>query len=128
VAEPPEERDVDVEPMQRLPQLEPYHARTEDRNRGRQMVPAEDVVVDDQAVAGRPQQGRQRRRRAGGDHRPREFDRRVIVDGKRAVVDEAGVSAHVIRFGDCIDAIQDKADEAVAFALHARHHRLAVDP
>jgi hypothetical protein len=52
VSQPPEQRDVDVEPMQRLPELEADDAGTEDRNRARQIVPVEDVVVDDEAIAG----------------------------------------------------------------------------
>jgi hypothetical protein len=103
MAEPAEKRDVDAEPMERLPELEPDHAGAEDGDGARQIVPAEDVVIDDEAIAGATQHGRQPRRGAGGDDRPRELDRRVIVDRERPVVDEARVSAHVIRFGDCVD-------------------------
>jgi hypothetical protein len=51
----------------------------------------------------------------------------VIVDGQRAIVDEVRVAADVIRLRDRVHAFDHEADEAVALALHARHHRAAVD-
>ncbi len=49
------------------------------------------------------------------------------VDVERAVVDEAGVAADAVGLGNRLDAVEHEADEAVALALDARHHRPAVD-
>ena len=51
-----EHADAHAQPMQRLAELEADHAGAEDGDRARQVVPVEDVVVDDEAIAGGAQQ------------------------------------------------------------------------
>ena len=126
----PEQADVDAEPMKRLAELEADHAGAEDRDRARQVVPGEDVVVDDEAIAGGAQQRRDRGRGAGGDDGAAEA--RCACGGASTssgpVVDETRVAdGSGPPPGSSVDAIEHEPDEAVALALHARHHGLAVD-
>ena len=128
VAAAAEDARRDAEPVQRLPELEADHARAEDGDRARQVVPVEDVVVDDEAIARGAQDRRDRRatsrwRSPPGRTRSRVWSSTV----ERAVVDETRVAADAVRRRDRVDAFEHEADEAVALALHARHHRLAVD-
>ena len=51
----------------------------------------------------------------------------MVADFERPVVDEARVAADAVGFGNRGHAVEHEADEAVALALHARHHRRAVD-
>ena len=116
-----------AEPMQGLTELQADHARTEHGHRARQIVPVEHVVVDHQAVACRPQQRRNARRGAGGDHRLCEGDANGLSHLQRVVVEKAGVAAQRVRCGDGIDALEHEPDEAVTLALDPRHDGAAVD-
>ena len=46
---------------------------------------------------------------------------------QRVVVDEARVAQQALLGGPGLHRLDDEADEAVALAAHARHHRAAVD-
>ncbi len=122
-----EHLDADAEPVQRLPEFESDDTGTEHRDAFRQVGELEDLVIRDQALAERRPDRRIARRRAGRDHDRLRVDRRGAIDRQRVVVDERGVAEELVGFRNLVDAAGDEADEAVAFALHPRHHRLAVD-
>ena len=127
-AAPAEDLDANAQPAeQRLAELEADDARPEHRNALGQVVELEDLVVGDQPVAERVPRRRKGRRGAGGDDDRLRDDRRTAVDRQRVVVDEGRATEDLVGRRDLVDAARDEADEAVAFALHALHHGLAVD-
>jgi hypothetical protein len=57
----------------------------------------------------------------------RAVDARAASTCERVAIDELRVAADAVRLGNALDAVEHEAHEAVALALHARHHLAAVD-
>jgi hypothetical protein len=112
--------------MQRLAELEADDARPEYRDAPRQRGPFEQRLVRDEARPERRPRGGKGGRRPRGDHGGGGLDRDV-ADGERRVVDEARVTDDLVGVGDRIDALRYEADETIALAPHACHHRGTVD-
>src|SRR6266446_2498161 len=113
--------------MQGLAQLEADHARAEYRGRAGQLIPAKDVVVDDQLVAQPAPRRWHTWRGAGGDHRASKIDRRIVIDDDSSSSDEARMTQNAARKWDRFDAIEDKPDKTIALAFHARHDGTTID-
>ncbi|SVK47565.1 Uncharacterised protein [Acinetobacter baumannii] len=122
-----EDFGVDAEAVQRLPQLQPDHAGAEYRHGLRQVIPVEQIVIDDQAIAQFIPRRRPAGARAGGDHDALRHDARMVIDLQRVVVDKAGIALNFVGGRDLVHAFQHEADETIAFAFDARHHLASVD-
>ena len=110
-----------------MPQLEPDDAGAEYRYGLRQIIPVEQIVVDDQTIAQFVPRRRPAGAGTGGDHDALRHDARMLVDLQRVVVDKAGIALNFVAGRDLVHAFQHEADEAIAFAFDARHHFAPVD-
>jgi len=118
--------------VQRLAKFEADDAGAEHGDRRRQILPVEDVVVDDQPIAGSAQHRRQVGRGAGGDHRAAELDGEgdaAVRPGhlERVRSGETRVADEPVARRDLVDTVEHETDEAVALATHAGHHGAAID-
>ncbi len=126
-----EQPHPNAQAVQRLGQFEPDHAGAHHRHRSGKVGPAEDIVVDDQALAQCSAPGRRHRgaRPGGDDDAPRLQVPGAgrTVDGQRVRVDEARMPLPALGGRPLLHGVEDKTDKAVALAAHARHHGAAVD-
>ena len=113
--------------MQRLPQLQADDSRADHGHGLRQILPIEDIVADDEAVAEGVERVRAGRTRAGRDDHGPGNDTRMSTDVERMVVDETCMAAQAIRLGNAFDVAQHEADEPVALAPHPIHDRATID-
>ena len=112
---------------ERLSQFESNDARADHRDLARQVRPFEHVVVDDDAVAKRPILRWDDRRRTSCDHHAACPDTRMVANLQQAVVDKAGIPGQLIGNWNRFDAVEYKAHQTVALALHPLHDFAAVD-
>ena len=122
-----EQVHADTQPVQRLAKLETDHTRTEHGDRGRQVIPVENVVIDDQSFAGGEQGLRHCRSRSRRDDDRACRDDPSAAQPQGIVVLEAGILAEKRHAFEALDGLSNEADKAVPFAANARHHAFAVD-
>ena len=122
------ETHAHAETAQGLAQFEADHAGADHGHRSRQVVPVKHIVAGDDAGADVLELRQAQRRRAGGDDDAPGVDLGMVVDLQRARAGKARVALQAVLGGDGFHGLEHETDEAVAFALHARHHGRAVDP
>src|ERR1700730_3755671 len=115
----PKDRDVNSEPMQRLPQLQADDSRADHGHGLRQILPIEYIVTDNEAVTERVERVFASRTRAGRNDRG-PGDNTRLPTFERMVVDERCVAAHPVRFGEAIhDRATIDADDAIVVHTEA---------
>ncbi len=110
-----------------MPQFQPDDAGAEHRYGLRQIIPVEEIVVDDQAIAQFVPRRRPAGAGAGGDYDALRHNARMLIDLQRVVVDKAGIALNFVAGRDLVHAFQHEADETIAFAFDASHHLAPVN-
>jgi hypothetical protein len=123
----PKDAHAHPEARQRLPELEPDHPGSEHGAGLRQVLPVEQVVVDDDAVAEPGEFGGAARPRPGGDDDPPRFDAIAPVELQRMAVEKAHPPADPRARRPGADGVHHESDEAIPFPAHALHDRPSID-
>jgi hypothetical protein len=112
-------------------QFQADHTGADHRHRLRQVLPVKHFVAGDHLRAEIRQHRQPGRRGTGGDHDARRLDVDAVtveaIDAQQMRFEKARIAAHLVLVRRGVDAFEDEADEAVALAVHARHHFHAVD-
>ena len=112
-----------AQPVQGLREFERNHPGPEHGHRFGQVLPIEDIVVDDQPLARRRAPGRRHvRRRAGGDDDALRVHAGVPVHLQGVRVEEAGLADQPMLGRPVRYRVGDEADESIALAAHALHN------
>lgn len=116
------------QPRQRLTEFQADYAGAEDDDGFGQFGPLEEIVAGDQSRAGVLQKRQHVGPRTGGDHDTPGAQGEIITYAQRVLIQEACLAHDPVLLGNFCNTFEHPADETVAVAPNAVHHRLAVDP